>query len=299
MSADQIEPGEKDEAHIEASRAPLMEHLIELRTRLLWSFVAFFLAFGVCFYFAADIYAVLVHPLADAFGGESGRRLIYTALYETFLTYVKVGFFGALCISFPMLAAQIWFFVAPGLYRNERRAFFPFLAAIPVFFAAGAAVVYYFIMPMAIRFFLGFETPPGEGEIPIQLEAKVSEYLNLVMALIFAFGACFQLPVALVLLGRVGIVSSRTLKSGRRYAIVGIFAVAAVLTPPDVLSQVALAVPVILLYEISIWAVWLIERGRAKQEAAMEEGQVVASPPATVPATSPAGGADTPQGGAL
>lgn len=282
MSAAQKKPGDKDEAHIEASRAPLMEHLVELRTRLLWSFVAFFAAFGLCFYFAADIYAVLVHPLADAFGGESGRRLIYTALYETFLTYVKVGFFGALCISFPMLAAQIWFFVAPGLYRNERHAFLPFLAAIPVFFAAGVAVVYYFIMPMAIRFFLGFETPPSEGEIPIQLEAKVSEYLNLVMALIFAFGACFQLPVALVLLGRVGIVSSQTLKSGRRYAIVGIFAVAAVLTPPDVLSQVALALPVILLYELSIWAVWLIERGRARRDTEADGSETAPSLPAEV-----------------
>jgi sec-independent protein translocase protein TatC len=251
-----------DEAHIEASRAPLLDHLIELRQRLIWSLIAFFVAFVGCYFLAEHIYGFLTHPLAVALEGQPGRRMIYTALYETFFTYIKVAAFGALCISFPIIAVQLWMFVAPGLYRNERRAFLPFLFATPILFIAGAALVYYGLMPVMIHFFLGFETPGGEGSLPIQLEAKVSDYLDLVMSFIFAFGLSFQLPVLLTLLGRVGIVNSDFLKKNRRYAIVFVFVVAAVLTPPDVLSQFALAIPLLALYEASVWSVWLIEKRR-------------------------------------
>lgn len=252
-----------EEAHIEASRAPLLDHLIELRRRLMWSLVGFIAAFLACYFFAEQIYAFLTHPLAVALEGQPGRRMIYTALYETFFTYLKVAAFGALCISFPIIASQIWMFVAPGLYRSEQKAFLPFLVATPVLFTMGAALVYYGLMPVAIRFFLGFETPGGAGTLPIQLEAKVADYLDLIMTLIFAFGLSFQLPVLLTLMGRVGLVSSDFLKRNRRYAIVFAFVVAAVLTPPDVLSQFALAIPLIALYEASIWSVWLIEKRRA------------------------------------
>ncbi|MFM9863784.1 MAG: twin-arginine translocase subunit TatC [Micropepsaceae bacterium] len=255
---------DEDEAHIEASRAPLLDHLIELRQRLMWSLAGFIGAFVFCYFFAEHIYAFLTHPLAQAFEGQPGRRMIFTALYETFFTYIKVAGFGALCISFPIIATQIYMFVAPGLYRNERSAFWPFLVATPVLFTLGAALVYYGLMPVAITFFLGFETPGGAGSLPIQLEAKVADYLDLIMSLIFAFGLSFQLPVLLTLLGRVGIVSSQFLKTNRRYAIVFAFVVAAVLTPPDVISQVALAVPLCLLYEASIWSVWLIEKRRTE-----------------------------------
>lgn len=253
-----------DEAHIEASRAPLLDHLIELRRRLMWSLLGFVVAFVGCYFVAEEIYGFLTHPLAVALEGQPGRRMIYTALYETFFTYIKVAAFGALCISFPIIASQIWMFVAPGLYRSEQKAFLPFLIATPVLFTAGAALVYYGLMPVAIQFFLGFETPGGEGALPIQLEAKVSDYLDLIMSLIFAFGLSFQLPVLLTLMGRVGLISADFLKRNRRYAIVFAFVVAAVLTPPDVLSQFALAIPLIGLYEASVWSVWLIEKRRAE-----------------------------------
>lgn len=251
-----------DEAYIESSRAPLLDHLIELRQRLIWSLLAFVVAFFVCYAFAEQIYGFLTHPLAEALKDQPGRRMIYTALYETFFTYIKVAAFGALCLSFPVVAMQIWMFVAPGLYKNERNAFLPFLLATPVLFIAGASLVYFGLMPVAIEFFIGFETPGGAGTLPIQLEAKVSDYLDLIMTLIFAFGISFQLPVLLTLLGRVGIISSDFLRRNRRFAIVFAFVVAAVLTPPDVLSQFALAVPLCLLFEASIWSVRLIEKRR-------------------------------------
>jgi len=258
---------------IEASRAPLLEHLIELRSRLIKSLVAFVLAFCVTFYFAADIYAFLTQPLADALAGDPGRRLIYTALQETFFTYIKVAMFAALCLSFPYIAGQLWLFVAPGLYRDERGAFLPFLAATPILFVLGASLVFYLIMPMATEFFLGFETSGGDGALPIELEAKVNEYLSLVMTLIFAFGLAFQLPVLLILMGRVGLVSSAGLAKQRKYAIVGAFAAAAILTPPDPISQIGLGVPIILLYEISIIGVRLIERKRDEKSAAEAGGK--------------------------
>jgi sec-independent protein translocase protein TatC len=258
----------EDEAEIEASKAPLLDHLVELRSRLIYSLIAFFAAFLFCFFFARDIFAFLVQPLADAFAGQPGRHMIFTALYETFFTYVKIGMFGALCLAFPFMAAQIWMFVAPGLYRHERNAFLPFLVATPVMFAVGVAFVRYLMLPYSIRFFLGYETPPGGTGLPITLEPRTGEYLSYVMTLIFAFGLCFELPVLLTLLGRVGIVTSAGLAKARRYAIVAVFAVAAVVTPPDVFSQLSLAIPMVLLYEASVWLVYLMERGRRKREAA-------------------------------
>lgn len=265
-----------DEAHVEASRAPLLDHLIELRTRLIWSLLGFIVAFFVCYYFARDIYAFLTQPLAAALAHrpDGERHMIFTALYETFFTYIKVAAFGALCLSFPVVASQIWMFVAPGLYRSEQRAFLPFLIATPVLFIAGAALVYYGLLPVAIHFFLGFETQTSEGTLGIQLQARVADYLDLVMSLIFAFGLSFQLPVLLTLMGRVGLISSDFLKRNRRFAIVFVFVIAAVLTPPDVLSQFSLAIPLLALYEASIWSVWLIEKRRTEEAAKRAESAI-------------------------
>jgi len=253
------------------NKMPLMSHLIELRNRLVYSVAALFVAFCVCYYFSQDLFAFLVQPLADVYHGQAGRRMIFTGLHETFFTYMKVAFFAALFISFPMIASQVWMFIAPALYKNEKRAFLPFLVATPVLFFLGGALVYYFVFPLAWQFFISFETPGGNGTLPIQLEARVGEYLSLVMKLIFAFGLCFQLPIALTLMGRVGIVSSRGLREKRKYAVIITFIVAAVLTPPDIISQVGLALPILILYEISILSVKMVERRRLAAEA--DEGE--------------------------
>lgn len=243
---------------------PIMEHLIELRNRLTWAVLALFITFGICYYFVEDIYGFLVRPLAEVMGPD--RRMIYTALTEVFFTYVKVSFFAACFVSAPVFLGQFWAFVAPGLYKNERSAFMPFLFATPILFLAGGALVYYLIMPLAWKFFLSFESAGGAAGLAIQLEAKVGEYLSLVMKLIFAFGLCFQLPVLLTLMARAGIVTAESLAKRRKYAVVIAFVFAAVLTPPDLISQVGLAIPIIILYEISIVMARISERKRAKRE---------------------------------
>ncbi|HXA23743.1 MAG TPA: twin-arginine translocase subunit TatC [Acetobacteraceae bacterium] len=250
---------EKDDP-IHDKPMPLLEHLVELRRRVMWSVAAFFLCFIVCYHFSSQIYGFLAQPLVDILEKQSGtpRRLIFTQLYEVFFTYLRVAFFGAAFVSFPVVASQIWLFVAPGLYRSEKRAMLPFLAATPVLFLLGAALAYYFVFPFAWRFFISFESP-ATSSVPIQLEAKVSEYLDLVMKLIFAFGITFELPVLLTLLAKVGIVSSAGLRKFRRYAYVGMFVVAAILAPPDVITQTGLAIPLIALYEISIIAAKMVE----------------------------------------
>ncbi|HEX2449425.1 MAG TPA: twin-arginine translocase subunit TatC [Methyloceanibacter sp.] len=252
---------------IEASKAPLMEHLIELRRRLMWSLLAIFLAFLVCFWFAKPIYNLLLWPYRLAVGGDAPIEMIYTAPQEFFFTQVKLALFGAIFIAFPVIASQIWMFVAPGLYRNERKAFLPFLIATPILFLLGAAVVYFIAMPLAMKFFLSMQQT-GDTQVQIHLTARVSEYLSLIMALILGFGICFQLPVLLTLLARAGLITSDGLKRYRRHAILGVFIVAAVLTPPDPISQISLALPTILLYELSIYAVKLVEKRRTATQAA-------------------------------
>lgn len=258
------------EDDLEGGKMPLLDHLMELRQRLVFSAVAFILCFFVGYWLAEPIFTFLVQPLADITAGQAGRRMIYTALHEAFFTYIKVGFFFAACVSFPFVSMQLWLFIAPGLYKHERRAIMPFLVATPFLFTLGAAMVYYIVVPLAWQFFLGFEHPGGNGDLPLVLEPKVDQYLSLVMRLIFAFGVAFELPVLIVLMAKVGIVSVEGLRAKRKYAIVVAFIAAAILTPPDVISQVLLAVPIIILYEISILCARVIEKKREEQQA--EEG---------------------------
>jgi sec-independent protein translocase protein TatC len=251
-----------DEDELKSSEAPLLDHLIELRKRLIYSLAAVIVLFLICFFFARQIYDVLIQPFIWA----GGKNMIYTAPQEFFFTQMNVALFGALFFAFPIIASQIYAFVAPGLYKKERRAFVPYLVATPVFFILGSLLVYFGVAPMALHFFLGMQQTTGE--VQIEMQTRVSEYLGFIMTLIIAFGICFQLPVILTLLARIELVNTKQLAKGRKYAIVGILAVAALLTPPDPISQIGLSLPMYALYELSILSVRWIERQRAAKLAA-------------------------------
>lgn len=246
---------------IDDSKAPLLEHLIELRGRLLRSLIALALAFLVCLYFAEPIFSVLVHPLLAA--GQN--KLIYTQLFEAFFVQLKVAFFAAMMLSFPVIANQLWLFVAPGLYRKEKQALLPFIVATPVLFIAGASLAYFVAVPTALHFLLSYQGNLGG----VQQEAlpSVGAYLDFVMQFLFAFGLAFLMPILLMLLERAGIVTLKQLAGARRYAIVGNFAIALVLAPPDAGSMILLAVPLIVLYELALVGIWLTERGRKRESA--------------------------------
>tara|TARA_B100000686_G_scaffold299951_1_gene334136 strand:+ start:35 stop:808 length:774 start_codon:yes stop_codon:yes gene_type:complete len=245
-----------------------ISHLTELRKRLINTLVFLSILFIICYFFSEHIYGFLVNPYAEAVKNDNiDRRLIFTALQETFLTYLKVSFFAAFFISSPFILIQIWKFIAPGLYTNEKKAIMPYLAITPILFLLGGMLVYYLIMPLAIKFFLSFESIGINTNLPIQLEAKVNEYLSLVMKLIFAFGLSFQLPVVLSLLARVGLINSTFLKERRKYVVVIIFAAAALLTPPDPITQIGLAIPLLILYELSIFSVSIIEKRQEGKNA--------------------------------
>ncbi|THF58327.1 twin-arginine translocase subunit TatC [Ollibium composti] len=273
---------ERDRDEIDKSSAPLIEHLIELRRRLIWSIAGFFIAFLACFFLAKRLFNLLVIPFkwATQWAGldPSKVELIYTAPQEFFFTQVKLAAFGGMVIAFPLIATQIYKFIAPGLYKNERNAFLPFLIASPILFLMGAALVYFFFTPMVMWFFLSMQQVGGGGDVQISLLPKVSEYLSLIMTLIFSFGLVFQLPVVTSLMTRVGLLSSQALKDKRKWAIVIAFVVAAVLTPPDPMSQIGLALPTIILYEVSIWSAKLIERSREQATKAETEDKSDESP---------------------
>lgn len=257
-------PNPSDE---EIMKMPLMAHLVELRRRLMLVIIMMIVGTALSFLCVDSIYDFLIRPLANAMTESDTNRLIYTGLTEAFFTYMKVAFFSGMFITFPILLIQIWLFIAPGLYARERSFFLPFLIATPVLFFAGGAFVYYFVMPTAWPFFLSFQSSKGEMALPIQLEARVSEYLDLIMTLIFAFGLCFQIPVFLTLLGVAGLITPEFLARNRRYAIVVMFIIAGVLTPPDVLSQFMLAVPLLLLYEASIILIRLANKKKANDDS--------------------------------